>query len=35
MDAHIGSQNKENKRKVANKTIMDSWKWGCYKKLKS
>jgi hypothetical protein len=30
MDAHIGSQNKENKKKDANKTIMDNWKWGCY-----
>jgi hypothetical protein len=35
MDAHIGSQNKDNKREDANKTIMDNWKWGCYRKLKS
>jgi len=33
MDAHIGSPNRDNKREDANKTIMDSWKWGCYKKL--
>jgi hypothetical protein len=25
MDAHIGSQNKDNKRKDANKTIMNNW----------
>jgi hypothetical protein len=35
MDAQIRSQNRDNKRKDANKTIMDIWKWGCYRKLKS
>jgi hypothetical protein len=34
MDAHIGSQNKDNKRHDANKTIMDNWKWGCYRNKK-
>jgi hypothetical protein len=35
MDAHIGSPNRDNKRECGNKTIMDNWKWGCYKKFKS
>jgi hypothetical protein len=35
MDPHIRSQNKDNKKEDVNKTVMDNYKWGCYKKLKS